>query len=252
MLRAAGKKVFFVTNNSTKSRKGYLGKFKSLGLEAEREREEGGGMLDLAHTPPPRPARRRSPRRSSPPRLPPPPTWSRQLQGPLPPALALPSPSPPLAPHPHLRHAADQVQGERQEGVHHRRGWHRGGARHDRGAVDRRCASALAPAVPASPAVAHALALSSSRCRSKCRHGHTLPRTCRPPLAPAPPPLRHPNISPPAGGSDAGKKIALKSGCCPPRGADRLVSCALQHRRSTRLQVRAAARLRRGRRHRRL
>ena len=33
MLRAAGKKIFFVTNNSTKSRKGYLGKFKSLGLE---------------------------------------------------------------------------------------------------------------------------------------------------------------------------------------------------------------------------
>lgn len=31
-LRAAGKKIFFVTNNSTKSRKGYLGKFKSLGL----------------------------------------------------------------------------------------------------------------------------------------------------------------------------------------------------------------------------
>ncbi len=33
MLRKAGKKVFFVTNNSTKSRKGYLGKFTSLGLE---------------------------------------------------------------------------------------------------------------------------------------------------------------------------------------------------------------------------
>ena len=33
MLRAAGKKIFFVTNNSTKSRKGYLGKFQSLGLD---------------------------------------------------------------------------------------------------------------------------------------------------------------------------------------------------------------------------
>merc|ERR1719478_133741 len=33
MLRAAGKKIFFVTNNSTKSRKGYPGKFKGLGLE---------------------------------------------------------------------------------------------------------------------------------------------------------------------------------------------------------------------------
>mmetsp|Transcript_2880 Transcript_2880/g.10456 ORF Transcript_2880/g.10456 Transcript_2880/m.10456 type:complete len:347 (+) Transcript_2880:2023-3063(+) len=32
MLRAKGKKLFFVTNNSTKSRKGYLKKFESLGL----------------------------------------------------------------------------------------------------------------------------------------------------------------------------------------------------------------------------
>merc|ERR1719331_3553508 len=36
-LRAAGKKIFFVTNNSTKSRKGYLGKFKSLGLDVKPE-----------------------------------------------------------------------------------------------------------------------------------------------------------------------------------------------------------------------
>ena len=39
MLRAAGKKIFFVTNNSTKSRKGYLGKFKSLGLEGVEPEE---------------------------------------------------------------------------------------------------------------------------------------------------------------------------------------------------------------------
>jgi len=39
MLRAAGKTVFFVTNNSTKSRKGYLGKFKSLGLEDTKAEE---------------------------------------------------------------------------------------------------------------------------------------------------------------------------------------------------------------------
>ena len=37
MLRKAGKKIFFVTNNSTKSRKGYKGKFTSLGLEVEPE-----------------------------------------------------------------------------------------------------------------------------------------------------------------------------------------------------------------------
>lgn len=30
-LRAAGKRMFFVTNNSTKSRKGYKAKFDSLG-----------------------------------------------------------------------------------------------------------------------------------------------------------------------------------------------------------------------------
>jgi phosphoglycolate/pyridoxal phosphate phosphatase family enzyme len=33
MLRGCGKKILFVTNNSTKSRKGYLGKFESLGLK---------------------------------------------------------------------------------------------------------------------------------------------------------------------------------------------------------------------------
>lgn len=37
MLRKAGKKIFFVTNNSTKSRKGYKGKFTSLGLDVEPE-----------------------------------------------------------------------------------------------------------------------------------------------------------------------------------------------------------------------
>ena len=36
-LRAAGKKCFFVTNNSTKSRKGYKGKFDSLGLNVQPE-----------------------------------------------------------------------------------------------------------------------------------------------------------------------------------------------------------------------
>ena len=36
-LRKAGKKIFFVTNNSTKSRKGYLKKFQSLGLNVEPE-----------------------------------------------------------------------------------------------------------------------------------------------------------------------------------------------------------------------
>jgi len=39
MLRKAGKKIFFVTNNSTKSRKGYLGKFKGLGLEGVEAEE---------------------------------------------------------------------------------------------------------------------------------------------------------------------------------------------------------------------
>ena len=33
MLKAMGKRMFFVTNNSTKSRKGYLKKFQSLGLK---------------------------------------------------------------------------------------------------------------------------------------------------------------------------------------------------------------------------
>ena len=37
MLRAMGKKLFFVTNNSTKSRKGYLKKFTSLGLNVNAE-----------------------------------------------------------------------------------------------------------------------------------------------------------------------------------------------------------------------
>lgn len=36
-LRAAGKKMFFVTNNSTKSRKGYKKKFDSLGLKVPAE-----------------------------------------------------------------------------------------------------------------------------------------------------------------------------------------------------------------------
>uniref|UniRef100_A0A7S0VVN4 Phosphoglycolate phosphatase n=1 Tax=Hemiselmis tepida TaxID=464990 RepID=A0A7S0VVN4_9CRYP len=36
-LRAAGKKIFFVTNNSTKSRKGYKAKFDSLGLNVAPE-----------------------------------------------------------------------------------------------------------------------------------------------------------------------------------------------------------------------
>lgn len=37
MLRAKGKKIFFVTNNSTKSRKGYKSKFTSLGLNVQDE-----------------------------------------------------------------------------------------------------------------------------------------------------------------------------------------------------------------------
>ena len=36
-LRKAGKMVFFVTNNSTKSRKGYLKKFQELGLDVKPE-----------------------------------------------------------------------------------------------------------------------------------------------------------------------------------------------------------------------
>ncbi len=36
-LRAMGKRMFFVTNNSTKSRKGYKGKFSSLGLDVQDE-----------------------------------------------------------------------------------------------------------------------------------------------------------------------------------------------------------------------
>jgi len=46
MLRAKGKKLVFVTNNSTKSRKGYLGKFTSLGLNINAVGggvDEGGG-----------------------------------------------------------------------------------------------------------------------------------------------------------------------------------------------------------------
>ena len=39
MLKKAGKKIFFVTNNSTKSRKGYLGKFKGLGLDGVEAEE---------------------------------------------------------------------------------------------------------------------------------------------------------------------------------------------------------------------
>lgn len=34
---AQGKKLFFVTNNSTKSREGYLGKFTKLGLKISSE-----------------------------------------------------------------------------------------------------------------------------------------------------------------------------------------------------------------------
>lgn len=37
MLRQAGKRLIFVTNNSTKSRKGYQGKFTSLGLNIAPE-----------------------------------------------------------------------------------------------------------------------------------------------------------------------------------------------------------------------
>lgn len=37
MLRKMGKRIFFVTNNSTKSRKGYKSKFDSLGLDVEPE-----------------------------------------------------------------------------------------------------------------------------------------------------------------------------------------------------------------------
>lgn len=37
MLRKAGKKLIFVTNNSTKSRKGYQGKFTNLGLTVAPE-----------------------------------------------------------------------------------------------------------------------------------------------------------------------------------------------------------------------
>jgi len=39
MLRAMGKKIFFVTNNSTKSRKGYLAKFVGLGLDTVEAEE---------------------------------------------------------------------------------------------------------------------------------------------------------------------------------------------------------------------
>lgn len=39
MLKKAGKKIFFVTNNSTKSRKGYLGKFRGLGLDGVEAEE---------------------------------------------------------------------------------------------------------------------------------------------------------------------------------------------------------------------
>jgi hypothetical protein len=42
MLRAAGKRLVFVTNNSTKSRKGYLGKFTSLGLNINAVRFGAG------------------------------------------------------------------------------------------------------------------------------------------------------------------------------------------------------------------
>jgi len=38
MLRAKGKRLVFVTNNSTKSRAGYTSKFKSLGLNVSAAR----------------------------------------------------------------------------------------------------------------------------------------------------------------------------------------------------------------------
>lgn len=41
-LRAAGKRMFFVTNNSTKSRKGYKSKFTSLGLNVRAVGVERG------------------------------------------------------------------------------------------------------------------------------------------------------------------------------------------------------------------
>lgn len=43
-LRAAGKRMFFVTNNSTKSRKGYKSKFTSLGLNVRAYKRCGVGV----------------------------------------------------------------------------------------------------------------------------------------------------------------------------------------------------------------
>lgn len=49
-----GKKVFFVTNNSTKSRAGYMSKFQSLGLDVKAVSELGtcacSGMYIARHS----------------------------------------------------------------------------------------------------------------------------------------------------------------------------------------------------------
>ena len=48
-LRAAGKKCFFVTNNSTKSRAGYKKKFESLGLDVAAEEIFSSSFAAAAH-----------------------------------------------------------------------------------------------------------------------------------------------------------------------------------------------------------
>ena len=47
-LRQLKKRIFFVTNNSTKSRKGYLKKFTGLGLNVE---PEGNFLIQLPYQP---------------------------------------------------------------------------------------------------------------------------------------------------------------------------------------------------------